>query len=169
VISIRPETAADSAGIRAVLEAAFPTPVEAQLVDRLRAAGKALVSLVAEEGGRVVGHVLFSPVTVESGAEGGVGLAPLAVLPAYQRRGIGAALVTEGLRLCRDLGHAFVVLLGSPAYYGRFGFRRAGALGLGNEYGADEEFQALELRPGGLPVGGGLVRYGPEFAEFATT
>jgi putative acetyltransferase len=116
-------------------------------------------------GGAVVGHVLFSPVTV-AGAPDGIGLAPLAVLPAHQRRGVGSALVREGLEACRRLGCPFVVVLGHPGYYPRFGFRRAAGAGLGNEYGADEAFMVLALRPGSLPAGGGLVRYGPDFGEW---
>jgi putative acetyltransferase len=168
MVSIRPEQPTDAAAVRQVHASAFPSPAEARLVDRLREGGKALVALVAEAGGVVVGHIVFSPVTLEPPADGqGVGLAPLAVLPGHQRRGIGARLVEEGLAACRRAGYAFVVVLGHPGYYPRFGFRRAGARGLRNEYGADEAFMALELRAGSLPPGGGLVRYGPEFAEGA--
>jgi putative acetyltransferase len=167
-VSVRPERAEDGAAVRAVHRAAFPTDTEARLVDRLRARGQARVSLVAEADGGVVGHILFSPVSVltPSGPCQGLGLAPLAVLPPHQRRGIGSALVREGLAACRREGCGFVVVLGHPGYYPRFGFRRASAVGLGNEYGADEAFMVLELQPGSLPAGGGLVRYGPEFAEW---
>jgi putative acetyltransferase len=161
---VRPEEAGDAAGIFAVHVAAFPTDAEGRLVNALRAAGRLAVSLVAEVGGRVVGHVGFSPVTV-GGAAGGLGLAPLAVAPDAQRRGVGGALVRAGLAAAAASGAGFVVVLGHPAYYPRFGFRPAGGLGLGNEYGAGEAFMAAELRPGGLP-GGGLVRYGPEFAAW---
>jgi putative acetyltransferase len=156
--------------------AAFPTDVEARLVDRLRETGHARLSLVAEsDGGALVGHVLFSPVTIVKGlgassitapVGSGLGLAPVAVVPAEQRRGIGSALIREGLKACRRQGCGFVVVLGHPEYYPRFGFRRASEVGLGNEYGADEAFLVLELEPGSLPPGGGLVKYGPEFAEF---
>jgi putative acetyltransferase len=168
VITIRPERPGDEAAIRAVHGAAFPSDDEARLVDRLRASAQARVSLVAEVAGAVVGHILFSPVSlVAPPASGqGLGLAPLAVLPGHQRRGVGSALVREGLAACRQQGHPFVVVLGHPGYYPRFGFRRASALGLGNEYGADEAFMVLELQPGAVPEGGGLVRYGPEFAEW---
>src|SRR5262249_13056336 len=155
----RPE---DDLAVRAVHESAFPTGAEARLVERLRSNGRALVALVAEVDGGGVGSVVFSPVTVEGVAAGGLGLAPLAVGPGHQPRGVGARLVEEGLTACRRAGHGFVVLVGAPAYYGRFGFCRASELGLGNEYGVDQEFQVLELRPGALPAGGGLVRYGPE-------
>jgi putative acetyltransferase len=167
MVRIRPERADDAAAVRAVHCAAFPTDAEARLVERLRACGAACVSLVAEVDDAVVGHVLFSPVSVvaASGCRQGLGLAPLAVLPAHQRCGVGSALVREGLAVCRQAGWAFVVVLGHPGYYPRFGFRQASAAGLGNEYGADKAFMVLELQPGSLPAGGGLVRYGPEFAQ----
>jgi putative acetyltransferase len=145
---------------------AFPTDAEARLVDLLRGSGQARVSLVAEVDGTVVGHVVFSPVSVGGAQSGGLGLAPVAVVPAHQRRGVGSALIGEGLAVCRREGYPFVVLLGHPGYYPRFGFRRASELGLTNEYKADEAFMVLELRPGSLPREGGLVRYGPEFREF---
>jgi putative acetyltransferase len=171
MVTIRPERDEDADAIRAVHRAAFPTDAEARLVDRLRAAGRARVALVAELDGAVVGHILFSPVVIVSPSQrcSGLGLAPLAVLPACQRRGVGSALVHEGLAACRRAGCDFVVVLGHPKYYPRFGFRRASAMGLGNEYGADEAFLVLELRPGSLPAGGGLVLYGPEFAEWRRT
>lgn len=164
---IRPETAADIHSIRAVHRAAFPGDEEARLVDGIRASGNARVSLVAEIGERVVGHVLFSPVRIDGSIEavGGVGLAPVAVLPEFQRRGIGSALVRAGIDACRTLGCDFVVVLGHPDFYPRFGFERASARGLANEYGADEAFLVLELRAGALPQTG-LVRYGEEFGLF---
>ena len=163
---IRPEHACDLTAIHAVHASAFATDAEARLVDELRITGRLSVSLVAEDGGRVVGHVAFSPVKV-AGAAGGLGLAPLAVTPDRRRRGIGGQLVREGLAVAAASGFGFVVVLGHPGYYLRFGFRRAAEVGLGNEYGADEAFMVLELRPGSLPAGGGLVRYGPEFAAWS--
>jgi putative acetyltransferase len=162
---IRPEEASDVAAIYAVHASAFPTDAEARLVDTLRAAGRLSVTLVAEDGGRIVGHVAFSPVSL-AGAAAGLGLAPLAVTPDRQRTGIGGRLVRAGLAAAANAGAQFVVLLGHPGYYPRFGFRRAAEVGLGNEYGADEAFMVLELRSGSLPAAGGLVRYGPEFAAW---
>jgi putative acetyltransferase len=158
---------ADLAAVRRVHEAAFPTPAEARLVDQLRAQGRALVSLVAEQAGEVVGHILFSPIEVEgvSLLRLAVGLAPVAVLPSCQRQGVGSRLVRDGLEACRGLGCGFVVVLGEPGYYGRFGFGRASRWGLRNEYGADDAFQVIELVPGSIPSSGGLVKYAPEFAE----
>jgi len=165
-VTIRQERQTDIAAVHAVHEAAFPTRLEANLVDALRGGGKALVSLVADDAGLIVGHILFSPVAVvcDSRTVEGVGLAPVAVLPDRQRRGIGSALIRGGLDACRGNNFSFVVVLGEPRYYRRFGFVRAADRVLGNEYGADEEFMVIELRPGGLPPEGGLAKYAPEFA-----
>jgi putative acetyltransferase len=160
---IRSEQPRDVAAIQAVHSAAFPTVLEAQLVDALRAAGRLTVSLVAEEGGRIVGHVAFSPVTIAAAADG-LGLGPVAVLPEFQRRGIGGGLITCGLAAAERLGTGFVVVLGEPAYYGRFGFRPAAEWELRDEYGGGPAFQAMELRPGALAHISGLVCYAPEFA-----
>jgi putative acetyltransferase len=163
MVAIHPERPGDAAAIRAVHAASFPTDVESRLVDLLRAAGRLPVSLVAEVGGVVVGHVAFSPVTAASGAVG-VGLAPVAVVEPHRRRGIAAALVRAGLEACRATGFGWAVVLGEPAYYSRFGFRPAFEFGLSDEYGGGPAFQAIELVPGAVPVGAGLVRFAPEFA-----
>lgn len=164
---VRAEQPVDAAAIRAVHCAAFSSDAEARLVDLLRANDHAIVSLVAEIEGQVVGHVLFSPITVKDKPASGLGLAPVSVLPAFQRRGIGGQLIRAGLDVCRQRGFGFVVLIGHVEYYPRFGFQRASQFGLGNEYGADDAFQIIELIGGSIPPGGGLVRYGPEFAEFS--
>lgn len=158
----RPEHSADIAAIRGILERAFPTPAEARLVDALRAAGRLALSIVASDGKSLVGHVAFSPVRV--GDATGLGLAPMAVLPPHQGKGVGALLVREGIASCVQRDCGFLVVLGEPEYYGRFGFGRASERGLDNEYGADAAFMVLELRAGALPADGGLVRYAPEFA-----
>lgn len=162
---IRPERPADIPGIRDVLRLAFPTVLEAQLVDALRAAGRLTLSLVAVSEGRVVGHAAFSPVMLSDNAVG-LGLAPVAVWPACQGRGIGSALVRAGLEQARKSGTRLVVVLGEPDYYSRFGFRPAAGWGLRDEYGGGEAFQALVFDEQAVPVGGGLVRYGAAFAIF---
>jgi len=164
VALIRREQAGDEAVIHAVHAASFPTAEEAELVSRLRAAGRLSVSLVAEADGAVVGHVAFSPVSAANGAVG-AGLAPVAVLESHRRQGIAAGLIEAGLTACRALGFGWAVVLGNPAYYTRFGFRPASAFGLSDEYAGGEAFQVIELVPGGLPSGTGLVRYAPEFAS----
>lgn len=165
-IIYRLEAPGDIAAIQAVNQAAFPTDAEARLVDALRASGRLLISLVAVDAGQIVGHIAFSPVrlSADPGAGEGLGLAPLAVVPAHQRRGIGSRLVREGLAACAGAGFAFVVVLGDPGYYSRFGFARARDHSLDNEYGVDEEFMVLALQPSGIPSTPGVVRYAPEFA-----
>jgi len=163
---IRAERPEDAPAVRRVHLAAFGRPDEADLVERLRLNRHAVVSLVAEAGGEVVGHLLFSPVTIDGAARGnGVALAPVAVLPAFQRRGIGAGLVYAGLNVCRASGNGFAVLRGEPQYYRRFGFRPAAERKLVDEYGSGSAFMVMELVDGALPPGGGLVRYTTEFSE----
>lgn len=163
MIEIRPEQPADRDAIRAVHVAAFPTEAEARLVDALRAAGRLSISLAACDGDLIVGHIAFSPVTV-AGASGAFGLAPVAVLPGNQRQGIGAELIRAGLAACARLNAPFVVVLGDPAYYARFGFQPARRWGLLDEYNGGPAFQAIELQPGEIPLGAGLVKYAPQFA-----
>lgn len=166
MFDIRSEQPADRTAIRNLLTAAFPSDLEARLVDQLRDAGRLLISLVAEKEGTIVGHVAFSPVTVPSGALG-VGLAPVAVAETHRRQGIAASLIREGLDACRERNMGWAVVLGDPAYYARFGFRPAVEFGLIDEYQGGPAFQCLELIPLALPANAGLVRYAPEFALFA--
>jgi putative acetyltransferase len=166
MVEIRDERAGDEDAIRRVHRDAFGGEFEARLVDLLRERGKAITSLVANDNGQVVGHILFSPVTIDGASDcRALGLAPLAVLPANQRRGIGSSLIREGLSRCASGGYDLVVLVGAPAYYTRFGFRAAKPHGLDNEYGVHEEFMVLELRQGSVERAKGLVRYQPEFNE----
>jgi putative acetyltransferase len=165
-LAVRPERPADRAAIHALVAGAFPTDAEARLVDLLRASARLAVSLVAVDAGEIVGHVAFSPVTVAAGA-GGVGLAPLAVAESRRGRGVGGVLVRAGLDACRAAGWRWVVVLGEPAYYGRFGFAAAVGFGLDDDYAGGAAFQALELVPGALAGVRGRVRYAPEFATVA--
>jgi putative acetyltransferase len=167
MIEVRAERPDDIHAIRHVNERAFGAPAEAMLVDRLRAAKKTSVSLVAQDGDRIVGHILFSPVTVANAPASfrGVGLAPMSVLPEYQRRGIGSRLVRAGLVACQEARFDIVVVLGHVGYYPRFGFAPAKDRGLENEYGASDAFMALELRKGALQAISGLVTFAPEFRE----
>ena len=167
VIEIRDETPDDYPAIRELNERAFGGPAEARLVDMLRAANKAVISLVALDQNRVVGHILFSPITVAEapGNFRGVGLAPMSVLPEFQNRGIGSRLVREGLEACKREGYAVVVVLGHANYYPRFGFSRAKDYGLDNEYDATDEFMVIELQEGILTGLRGLVKYAPEVRD----
>jgi putative acetyltransferase len=165
--TVRLEHAADVESIRRVNVAAFGGAVEADLVDRLRERGKLLVSMVAQSGDVIVGHIGFSRVVVEArDAVRGVGLAPMSVLPALQRNGIGSALVGAGLGRCRALQYEFAVVLGHADYYPRFGFVSAGRFGLTCAWDVpDDVFMALELRAGALTGASGRVAYEPEFSE----
>lgn len=163
-VEVRAAQESDREEILAVHASAFPTDSESRLVARLFDAGAASPSLVAVVSGRIVGHVMFSEVTVDGAKCGGLGLAPLAVLASHRRLGIGARLCRVGLESCRAAGANFAVVLGEPDYYSRFGFTTASRYGLGNEYGVDPEFMAVGLRgPDSIRVRG-LVRYRPEFS-----
>lgn len=164
---IRLETPSDLPLVRAVHTAAFDSPAEADLIDALRASGHLLVSLVAVEAGQMVGHIAFSPVSIEGVTPTGAGLAPVAVVPAFQRRGFGGQLIHAGLDACRQLKIDYVVVLGDPAYYQRFGFRPASASQLESEYDAGDAFQVLELTPRCLSDIAGVVQYGAEFRELS--
>ena len=172
----RDERSEDAAEVRLVLERAFGQADEANLVDRLRRAGAVSVSAVAasdpddgETGpDRVIGHILFSPITIDGRQPPlpSLGLAPMAVDPVQQRRGVGTALVEAGLARCRELSVGLVVVLGHPNYYPRFGFRLAHLSGLSCEYDSPPEaFMALELAGGALDRCSGLARYHPAFGD----
>lgn len=164
-MDIRDERAVDIAAVHAVNRAAFETEAEANLVDALRSRASPYISLVAVDAGAIVGHVFFSPVTLSDHAELKLmGLAPMAVLPELQRRGIGAALVRAGLERCRALGCDAVVVLGHAEYYPRFGFVPASRFGITSEYDVpDDVFMVLELTEGSLRDRSGLIKYDPAF------
>src|SRR5262245_6412150 len=132
MILVRPEVPADHDAVDAIIRGAFGRPEEATLVATLRRVADPQISLVALLEARVVGHVFFSPVTIEGASAplSALGLAPLAVEPSYQRRGIGSALVRSGLTAAERAGCAVVVVWGHTDYYPRFGFRPAAGFGL---------------------------------------
>jgi len=162
---IRHETPPDILAMRAANEAAFETGAEAVVVEALRENGKFVLSLVADIEGEVVGHILFTDILMEpGGAETRVlGLAPMAVRPEWQGKGIGSALVRRGMEDCRELGYRGIVVLGHPGFNPRFGFAPASRLGISCIYDSlDEAFMALALGGAELPKGRAL--YQPEFA-----
>lgn len=163
-MNIRPELATDAKAISALLKRAFSghahsSGTESAIVAALRAQSALAVSLVAEIKGRIVGHVAFSLVTVGNGAPHWYGLGPLAVEPKYQRLGIGASLVQQGLEQLRQRGAAGCVVLGDPAYYGRFGFLANSGITCPGP--PPEYFMALMLYG---PIATGEVRYHAAFA-----
>ncbi len=165
-IVIREEQPADRPAVYAVEAAAFARPDEANLVKRLWQADVPLISLVAEAAGQVVGHALFTPVTVvgEHGRLPAVGLGPIAITPAYQRQGIGGQLIRAGLAASRAAGYAVAFVLGHPAYYPRFGFEVSRPYGLTCAYDVpDNAFMVMALQPGALAGIQGVVHYRPEF------
>jgi putative acetyltransferase len=163
-VRIREETAADSAAIHEVNRRAFGREDEARLVEALRDGGHVRASYVAEDDGRIVGHILFSslPIVTEDRTVEALALAPMAVLPSHQRQGIGSALVREGLHACREAGHRIAVVLGHPAFYPRFGFSPRLAERLRSPF-PGPAFMAIELMPGALEGIEGEVRYPPPF------
>ena len=168
MIVVRAEMPEDAPAIHRINESAFGQPNEAMLVAALRGAAGTYLSLVAEQDGNVVGHILFTEVRVESraGSWNALGLAPMAVLPAFQRKGIGSQLVRSGLDTCVRQGHTVVVVLGHPSYYPRFGFVPAVTKGLRCEYPVPADaFMVAELVPGAFGGRTGLVMYRPEFAK----
>jgi putative acetyltransferase len=164
---IRPEADADRAAIHAVNQAAFETSAEADLVDALRAKAGQLISLVAAIDEKIVGHILFSAVSLaEHSGLNLMGLGPMAVLPQHQRGGIGSALVREGLKRCKALGCQAVVVVGHPEYYPRFGFVPASRYGIRCEYDVpDDVFMLAELKGGALRGASGLIRYDEAFGS----
>jgi len=164
MLTIRAGKKGDQDAVREVNRLAFGQVAEANLVDLLRAKCDRLISLVAKAGGRVGGHALWSPVTIEGSSLKGMGLGPLAVLPGYQKKGIGTSLAEAGLDACRKNGYDFALVLGHPDYYPRFGFVPASKFNLKCEYEVpDEAFMVMELRHGALQGVSGVVRYLPEF------
>lgn len=164
-VLVRAEEERDRAAVRAVNAAAFGRSEEADLVAALRAQVPGAISLVADEGGAVVGHILFTPVTLGDRADLSImGLAPMAVAPERQRSGVGSALVRAGLERCRQEGYGAVVVLGHPAYYPRFGFVPAERWHIRPPFQVPaDHYMALELVPGALASVSGTVRYAPPF------
>ncbi|TVQ99467.1 MAG: N-acetyltransferase [Desulfovibrionales bacterium] len=165
MIEIRPEEPQDQNSIHRLNLAAFENGPEAALMDALRSSCKEYLAFVAVEDGVVVGHILFTPVTVDGSDVTGMGLAPMAVLPSYQRKGIGSRLVRHGLDHLRQSGCPFVIVLGHPEYYPRFGFEQASRYRLVSQWEGvpDEAFMVAVLATGTLPKEGGTARYRDEF------
>ncbi len=158
------ENSEERSVIHSINEVAFGSQNEADLVDKLRTEGAVLVSLVAEIQQRIVGHILFCRMWIETtgGSVPAVALAPMAVLPEHQRRGIGGRLIRHGLNLLRERGEQIVIVVGHTNYYPRFGFSSGKALSLESSFPQDA-FMAMELSHGALEGIRGRVRYPPAF------
>ncbi|MEQ8315553.1 MAG: N-acetyltransferase [Gammaproteobacteria bacterium] len=166
-VQIRNEESPDREKIYRINLAAFPTDAEAKLVDQLRLRADLCISLVAARHDDLIGHLMLSPVTLDSATDLNLmGLAPMAVLPEMQNQGIGSLLVTAGLQRCQELGIGAVVVLGHPQYYPSFGFVPASQFGISSHYDVpDEVFMAQELIPDYLAHHSGKISYHPAFAE----
>jgi len=169
MITIREEESGDSKQISIVIQKAFRQTVEADLVDQLRQNCSNRISLVAVSAGQIIGQILFTPATIQAkkGIIAGTGLGPMAVLPEFQRQGIGSQLVRAGLSFVRKGEYPFVVVLGHPTYYPCFGFVPASQHGVRSEYEnvPDEAFMILVLKPVVLEGVSGVAKYRPEFAS----
>lgn len=163
-LQVRPETADDAEAIRKVHLAAFPTAAEADLVARLREDHDSEISLVAEQCGGVVGHVMLSRMSVSGGGRAfrALGLGPVAVLPGGQGSGTGAELIRAALAIAATLGEEVVFVLGEPDYYARFGFSAEAAAPFASPY-AGPYFMALWLRPPSAAPDSGSAAYAPAF------
>ncbi len=159
MIDLRAESPRDWKAIYHVVSSAFGQSAEAQLVEDLREAGDSVISLVADEDGEVVGHVLLSKMYAPFPA---LALAPVSVIPTRQRSGIGSALVERAVNRARNEGWAAIFVLGDPNYYERFGFDREAAAGFTSPY-AGRHFMVLKLSHS-LPAPTGELRHAPAFA-----
>ena len=164
---LRSEESADISKIRRVNKEAFETKTEADLVDALREDGAVVISLVAIDEGEIIGHILFTNVSLEGFDIPIIGIGPMAVLPEHQRKGIGTQLMKAGLEECKSKDYEAVVVLGYPDYYTRFGFSPSIEYGIKSEYDVPPEvFMIKELKKGALVGKSGTMKYHRLFSEF---
>jgi putative acetyltransferase len=168
-ITIRPERKEDFSVIRQINRKAFHTDAEANLIEALRKSKVPIISLVAEYNDIVIGHILFSEVSLDGHCPDILisGLAPMAVLPEYQRKGIGSQLVNEGINICLDAGYPAIVVLGHPLFYPRFGFEPSVNFKIKSEFDVpDEVFMIKELTKDALTNCSGTIIYHAAFKQF---
>jgi putative acetyltransferase len=167
LIEIREERPDDAPAIREVNKRAFGQDQEGNIVDALRTNGAVSLSLVAAVNGRIVGHIMYSPITV-GGVITGAALGPMAVVPEYQRQGIGSKLVEAGNEKLQDDDCPFIIVLGHRNYYPRFGFRPASMYGIECEWAVpDDVFMLLVLDEAKMQGVSGLAKYRHEFSTIA--
>jgi len=168
MIKIREEGPEDYIVIKETNDLAFGQEQESKIIDSLRKNCDNLLSFVAVDNGKVVGHIMFSPVIID-GSENpiqGMGLGPMAVLPEYQRRGIGSVLVKEGISILKDRNCLFIILVGHPEYYHRFGFKKASLYNIKCQWEVPEEaFMILVLNESAMSGVSGTAKYRDEFNE----
>jgi len=169
MVNIRIESQEDIHQVYLLNEQAFEQPAEANIVDKLRLSCPEYLSLVAEDDQKIVGHILFTPVVLEHshGNIQGMGLAPMAVSPDRQKQGIGSRLVEKGLEILKSQNCPFVIVLGHPEYYPRFGFERASKYGLVSQWEGvpDEAFMVIVMDKTALEGFSGVAKYRIEFNE----
>ncbi len=169
MIEIREETNGARDEVRMVNDQAFGQPDEGRIIDKIRESCKEVISLVAVSNNKVVGHIFFSPVTIEfkDRTITGMGLGPMAVLPDFQNQGIGTLLVREGIRRIKETACPFIIVLGHEDYYPRFGFERASKYGLEPQWEGvpDNAFMVMILNGSGMNAVEGVVKYRDEFSE----
>jgi len=168
VVNIRHEKSEDIPLIYSVIEQAFKRDAEAKLADKLRQACAEHLSLVADDNGTIVGHIMFTPVLVKNDKETqGMGLAPMAILPSRQRQGIGAMLIRAGLQILQEKSCPFVIVLGHPDYYPRFGFQPASRLNIRSQWEGvpDDAFMILVVDDKAMHNMTGIATFREEFSE----
>ena len=170
-VTVRPEQVTDHHVIDRIHTAAFARDIEARLVRRLRDGEDSYLGLVAELAGEPIGHIVFTAVVIDPADAVDVrfaALGPMAVLPDFQRRGVGRILIRHGLDACREAGYGGVVVLGYPEYYPRFGFHRASRFGLCADFDVPEDvFMAMKIGEADIRTNaeGGVVRYAEPFHQ----
>jgi predicted N-acetyltransferase YhbS len=170
VIKIREETSEDYSDIKLINDLAFGQKQEGELIANLRIRPEYIkeLSLVACSGKKIVGHILFFPVTISANGSAieTISLGPMSVLPEFQKKGVGGALIINGMKKAEKMGYKSIVVLGHPGYYPKFGFSRSSLWRIKAPFDApDEAMMAIELIPGSLEFGGGIINYPGEFYD----
>ncbi len=169
MIKIREERVEDYKAVREINDNAFGQPEEGRIVDKIREACGKIISLVAVEDEKVVGHIFFSPAVINYNGKAikGMGLAPMAVHPDYQNNGIGSLLVNEGIKRVKETSSTFIIVLGHEKYYPRFGFETASKFGIKPQWKGvpDEAFMIMILDKEAMAGVSGVATYKKEFDE----